>query len=92
MDDHDRHTRCLEADVKEIKYRWTTMMKGAHEMTITDHYREAEDTLTRAQPSSPGDQQDLITAQLHALFVVVDELRNIRKELMEMRGMLARNT
>jgi hypothetical protein len=61
-------------------------------MTTADHYREAEKALRRALPSSPGDQQDLIAAQLHALLVVADELREIRNELVEMRGMLARNS
>lgn len=60
-------------------------------MTTTDHYREAENTLKRAQPSSPGDLQDLTTAQLHALLVVADELRDIHNELREIRGILAGN-
>jgi hypothetical protein len=33
--------------------------------------------------------QELATAQLHALFVAADELRNIRNELMEIRSILA---
>jgi hypothetical protein len=60
-------------------------------MATTDHYREAKNTLRRAQPSAPGYQQDLITAQLHALLVIADELRELRNELMEIRGMLAQN-
>ena len=60
-------------------------------MTTTDHYREAEITLRRAKPSPPGDQLDLMTAQLHALLVIADELGEIRNELVEIRGALARN-
>ena len=58
-------------------------------MTTTDHYREAEQTLRRAQPSSPGDQQDLITGQLHALLAIAAELGDIRNELIEIRSALA---
>lgn len=58
-------------------------------MTNTDHYREAEQALRRAQPSSPGDQQDLITAQLHASLAIAAELRDIRSELIEIRSALA---
>jgi hypothetical protein len=60
-------------------------------MNTADHYREANDVLRRAQPSSPGDQQDLIIGQLHALIVLADELRHIHSELVQMRDMLARN-
>jgi hypothetical protein len=58
-------------------------------MTTTDHYREAENALRRAQPGIPGDQQDLTTAQLHAMLVIADKLRNIHNEPMQIRGMLA---
>ena len=61
-------------------------------MTTTDHYRQAENALRRAQPpGSRGDQQDLTTAQLHALLVIADELRDVRNELTEIRSMLARS-
>jgi hypothetical protein len=60
-------------------------------MTTTDHYRQAENALRRAQPGSPGDQQDLTKAQLHALLVIADELRDVRNELTEIRSMLARS-
>jgi hypothetical protein len=61
-------------------------------MTATDHYREAEHALSRARPASPGSQQDLAKAQLHALLSVADDLRVIRNELTEIRGILARNS
>jgi hypothetical protein len=48
-----------------------------------------KDALRRAQPGVPGGQQDLATAQLHAMLAVADELRNIRNELMQRRGILA---
>jgi hypothetical protein len=61
-------------------------------MTTSDHYREAEHALGRAKkPGSPGDQQDLTTAQLHALLVIADELRDVRNELTEIRRTLARS-
>jgi hypothetical protein len=60
-------------------------------MTTTDHYREAENALRRARPGERGGQEDLTKAQLHALLVVADELRDVRNELTEIRVMLARN-
>jgi hypothetical protein len=61
-------------------------------MTATDHYRQAENALSRARPASPGSQQDLAKAQLHALLVIADELRDVRNELTEIRGILARSS
>ena len=60
-------------------------------MSTADHYREAEHALRRAKPGSPGDQKDLTTAQLHALLVIADELRDVHNELTEIRRMLARS-
>jgi hypothetical protein len=60
-------------------------------MTTTDHYREADNALRRARSASPGSQQDLSKAQLHALLVIADELRDVRNELTEIRGLLARS-
>jgi hypothetical protein len=61
-------------------------------MTTIDHYRQAENALSGARPASPGSQQDLAKAQLHALLSVADDLRVIRNELTEIRGILARNS
>jgi hypothetical protein len=61
-------------------------------MTTIDHYRQAENALSRTRPASPGSQQDLAKAQLHVLLSVADDLRVIRNELTEIRGILARNS
>jgi hypothetical protein len=56
-------------------------------MTTTDHYHNAEDALKRGARAS---QLDLARAQLHALLVIADELRDVRNELTEIRATLAR--
>jgi len=60
-------------------------------MTIPNHYREAEGTLKKAQQGSRPSAAALATAQLHALLVIADELRDVHNELTEIRRMLARS-
>jgi hypothetical protein len=58
-------------------------------MTELSHYDEAKQALGRAESGVTEDLLDLATGQLHALLAVVDELRNVRWELTEIRRLTA---
>ena len=59
-------------------------------MTNTNHYKEAENALSRGMVGPHASPQALAKAQLHAMLAVADELRDIHNELIEMRGIIAR--